>query len=884
MHWFVLVFLILFSVVTLGKAKEPILYRAIKDVPGGMRGGIHDAETPTIAKFFKAHCTKCHNADKKKGGINFLELTDFRLENAKHWQELLENLQRGDMPPEESVQPSIGNRTRFVSQVQEQLDRVFADSDERDFRFTRLTNTQIAWNLRDLLQIDRDFSGDLIEDPVGKHGESLQSELELTAGHMEVYLNALQRAVDLAVPDLSNPPTPYVLHGNDWEKQHYLNRNDLAHGNRRKHRRYRGPEWLGDDFEVPVPPNHFFRIYVDDNRPKGQFRIRIRMRNEPPEKGGDLTKHEFSLFFDRGFKSPQHTIDNFTVEAKPGSQDFEIFGNVFDFPGVDPAPVSKEDPYGIMAHFHYRFLTVQNSSPLTSPSDKPVENNDWVTKGDAHFIRADDRWTDAWGPQFAKTNWLKPSHAGSDHPTRGKPAIYKEVMKDTSYAVIERIEFDLPWQWPPASVQPFLKDGKLEDDAIAREIKALATRAWRRPLTHSESKQLDVLISGKLKTSESKIDVLRDLLMAVFADTRFLFYSDVEKTQNMQNHELVGRLAAFLWRSAPDQRLIDLASRDHPITDTEVSAELKRMLADSRAERFVADFAYSWTGLPKLDQIAINPNYYRWWSPKYKDYMRQEPVAFMKTLLREDLSCLNLLSSEFMVINDVMAKYYGAPLPGSGHRFSRVPASEGRGGILTQAAFLLAHSDGEDAHAVNRGVWLRGRLLGDPPRDPPPEVPALSDLDEANPDAFALSTKERLSIHRKGICLDCHADIDPWGIAMESLDAAGKFRDNILRLTPEHKIKKRSLRVIDETEVRGSQIKGMSELQKLLREKHAKDFASGFSASMLSFALGRPLSYKEDESLAYLARQFADSDYRMSQLIDEIVRLPAFRHPNNKDQ
>ncbi|MBT6850205.1 MAG: DUF1585 domain-containing protein, partial [Opitutae bacterium] len=78
--------------------------------------------------------------------------------------------------------------------------------------------------------------------------------------------------------------------------------------------------------------------------------------------------------------------------------------------------------------------------------------------------------------------------------------------------------------------------------------------------------------------------------------------------------------------------------------------------------------------------------------------------------------------------------------------------------------------------------------------------------------------------------------------------------------------------------------KGMSELQKLLREKHAKDFASGFSASMLSFALGRPLSYKEDESLAYLARQFADSDYRMSQLIDEIVRLPAFRHPNNKDQ
>ena len=846
------------------------------------KGGTHLEETPTIASFFKDHCTKCHNAKKKKGGINFLKLTDFRLENAKHWQEALDNLQRGDMPPEESIQPSIANRKAFVAQVLKELDHVYAGSDKRDFRFSRLTNSQIAWSLRDLLQIDRDFSGDLIEDPAGKHGESLQSELELTAGHMEVYLNALQKAVDLAVPDLNNPPKTYVLHGNDWEKQHYLNRNDLAHGNRRKHRRYRGPQWLGDDFEVPVPPNHFFRIYVDDNRQQGPFRVRIKVRNEPPQKGGDLAKHEFSLFFDRGFKSPQHTIDSFTVEAKQGPQEFEVFGNVFDFPGVDPAPVSKEDPYGITAHFHYRFLTVQNTSPLTSPSDKPVTNKDWVTKGDAHFIRADDRWTDAWGQDFAKTNWLKPSHAGSDHPTRGKPAVYKEVMKDTSYAVIERIEFDLPWQWPPASVQPFLKDGKLDDDAIAAGLKSLAKKAWRRPLTEGEAKELDALIDDTLKSSESKSDALRDLLMAVFADTRFLFYSDVEKKQTMQNHELVGRLAAFLWRSVPDQQLFDLASRNGPITDPELSAEVKRMLADSRSDRFISDFTSSWAGFPKLEQIAINPNYYRWWNPKYKDYMKLEPAAFLKTLLQEDLSCLNCLSSDFMVINDVMAKYYGAPLPGSGHRFSKVPAIEGRGGILTQAAFLLAHSDGEDAHAVNRGVWLRGRLLGDPPRDPPPEVPDLSDLDKADPDAAGLSTKDRLSVHRKGICLDCHADIDPWGIAMESLDAAGKFRDKILRLTPEHKIKKRSLRVIDETEVRGSSVKGMVELKKLLREKHAKDFARGFSSSMLSFALGRPLSYQEDKALAHLTSEFEKSDYRMASLIDEIVRLPAFRHPNKK--
>ncbi|MFT5470460.1 MAG: hypothetical protein ACI8UO_005588 [Verrucomicrobiales bacterium] len=840
-------------------------------------------EIKTISAFFDAHCSKCHNPDKKKGGINFAGYTEFRLENAEHWQEVLDNLQRGDMPPEDETQPSTEDRQRFVSLVRGELDQLYADSSERDFRFMRLTNQQIAWSLRDLLGIDRDFSGDLIQDPVGKHGESLQSELELTAGHMELYLSVLQRAVELAVPDLENPPTPYVLHGSDWEKQHYLNRNDLAHGNRRHHKRYRGPQWLEDDFEVPLPPNHFFRIYVDDNRSEGQFRVRIRVRNEPPQNGGALTKHEFSVFFDKGFKSPQHTIDSFTVEAKPGAQEFEIFGNAYDFPGVDPAPPPADDPFGIMAHFHYRFLTIQNCSPLTSPSDKPVTNKNWVHFGDGHFVRADDRWIDALGEEFGKKNWLKHSHGGSDHPTQGKPAVYKEVMKDTSYAVIERIEFDMPWQWPPASVEPFLENGSLTDSAISSEVKGLAKRAWRRPLTDSENSELDAMIAQQLLSAESKSDALRDLLMAVLADTRFLFYSDVETTARLRNHELVSRLAGFLWRSVPDESLFRLAARDESIPDADLAAEVRRMLADPRADRFIADFTSSWIGFGKLDQIAINPNYYNWWNPKFKDYMKLQSIAFLTTLLREDLSCLNCLSSDFVVVNDMMAKFYGISVPDSGHRFSRVPAPEGRGSVLTQPAFLLAHGDGEDAHAVNRGVWIRGRLLGDPPRDPPPEVPALSDLDEHSPDAAALSTKDRLAMHRQGICLDCHQDIDPWGIAMESFDAAGKVRAKILRLIPEEK-KRLNLAVVNQAEIRGQPVVGIDELRQLLREKYEDDFAIGFSASMFSFALGRPLSYNEDQPLEELADEFKQKKFRMADLIEAIVLRPEFRHPNAADQ
>ncbi len=829
------------------------------------------------AVYLETHCSACHNPTKKSGGIDFTNLTGFKPENVQLWQDVLHNIQRGDMPPDDAKQPSTNARRQFLRLVRHQLDRLAADSRSRDFRFQRLTNRQIAWSLQDILGIDRDYSTELIEDPVGKHGQSLQSTLELSGSHMEVYLVALQKAIHDAVPDLQSPPTPYQLHGSDWEKQHYLNRNDLAHGRRRHHKRYRGPRWLEDDFQIPLPPNHFFRIYIDDNRPTGQFRARIHIRNQPPQNGGKLTSHEMTVFMDKGFKSPIHAVDNFTVEPKTGTQIFEVFGNVFDYPGVDPAPLrDDEEPYGVTAHFKYRFLTVQNCSPLNSPSNKPVQNREWVIHSDAHFVRADDQWIDAWGEEFGKTNWLKHSHGGSNHPTKGKPSVYKDVQKDTSHVVIERIEFDLPWQWPPASVHPFLNQGRLTDSAIAQGVRHVARQAWRRPLTTDETGSLDALIEQKLMSSSSRTAALRDLLTAILADARFLFYSDVETNSRLRNHELVSRLAGFLWRSLPDDQLLDVAN--HPsISDTELITQVQRMLADPRSERFVADFASDWLAFSRLDQIAVNPNYYGWWNPQFKHYMKQESIAFLSTLLDEDLSCLNLLSSDFVVVNDMMAKYYGIPIPASGHRFSRVPAPKQGGGILTQPAFLLAHSTGEDAHAVHRGVWIRSRLLGDPPRDPPPAVPALDDLKA--PEAHTLSTKQRLTLHRTGVCYDCHKDIDPWGIALESFDATGKPRTQILRILPNGNKRVRHP-VVAKTEIRGRPINGMNELKTLLRESCADEFARAFSGSMLSFALGRPLSHKEDDLLESVAAQFRQSDHRMADLIQAIVVSSEFRNPN----
>ena len=133
--------------------------------------------------------------------------------------------------------------------------------------------------------------------------------------------------------------------------------------------------------------------------------------------------------------------------------------------------------------------------------------------------------------------------------------------------------------------------------------------------------------------------------------------------------------------------------------------------------------------------------------------MKQEPVEFVQYLIRNNLPVRNLIASDFVVANEVVASYYDlADKTESGFRFVAIPHGRRElGGVLTQPAILAGLSDGRESNPVKRGAWLARKIIAEPPDDPPPNVPALKE------DEKGLTLRQRLEQHRNRARRACSA-------------------------------------------------------------------------------------------------------------------------------
>ncbi len=385
-----------------------------------------------------------------------------------------------------------------------------------------------------------------------------------------------------------------------------------------------------------------------------------------------------------------------------------------------------------------------------------------------------------------------------------------------------------------SSVSP---PARANDDACARRIvTTLARRAYRRPVTDVDIRELMRLYASGRQDGTFDAGIGR-ALEGLLSMPAFLFRIEQDpaggrpgQTYRIGDLELASRLSYFLWKSMPDDELLDLAARGRLKEPAVLTSQVKRMLADAKASRFMNDFVGQWLTVRNLQSMEPDPNIF----PNFDDNLRQamlrETELFFESQVRENRGVLDLLQSNYTFLNQQLARHYGITNVYGSH-FRRVPVtSSTRQGLLGQASVLTVSSYAHRTSVVVRGKWVLENLLGTPPPAPPPNVPPLKENDgKAAPKAL----RERMDQHRANpVCASCHARMDPLGFALENFDAIGKWRDTEdgVPIDP------------SSTLVDGTRISGPDGFRELLIARKDQ-FVSTVVEKLLAYATGRAVEY-----------------------------------------
>ena len=412
-----------------------------------------------------------------------------------------------------------------------------------------------------------------------------------------------------------------------------------------------------------------------------------------------------------------------------------------------------------------------------------------------------------------------------------------------------------------------------EEGPCARGIiSRLATDAYGRELGPDEVG--DLLGFYELGAEEAGFEAgIRTALEAILASPHFLFRMERQppgvlpgEIYALAPEDLAARLSFFLWGTAPDRELMDAAKSGRLADPAVLEAEARRLLADPRSEVLATRFASLWLRLQDVEKVAPDafrfPNYSR----QLADAMRHETEIFFDNLVREDRSLLELFDADYTFVNERLARHYG--IEGvHGDHFRRVAyPDDRRRGILGHGSMLVQTSLGNRTSPVLRGKWVMEVLLGTPPPPPPADIPDLEDTD-ASRDGKVLSTRQRLEVHRaKPACASCHNFIDPIGLALDNFDVTGRWR-----------IREQGAALDTRgTFYDGTEVASASDLSRVLL-KRPVPLVRHFTESLMAYALGRTIEYRDQPAVRAIAAAAAGNGYRMSSFIVGVVGSDAFR-------
>ncbi len=411
-----------------------------------------------------------------------------------------------------------------------------------------------------------------------------------------------------------------------------------------------------------------------------------------------------------------------------------------------------------------------------------------------------------------------------------------------------------------------------EEAPCAREILAkLAREAFRRPVTDDDlAAPMRFFEQGRAgKTFDAGIE---NAIIAILCSPKFLFRTEYAPTEvkaggiyRVSDLALASRLSFFLWSEGPDEELLDLAVAGKLHEPAVLEREVRRMLADPRAESLVTNFAFQWLEVDSMDKIEPDDVEYPGFDEDLRTAYRTEMRLFLDSVLLADQDVRQLMTADWTYVNERLALQYHIPNV-QGAQFRRVTlANPARFGLLGKGAMLMGTSYANRTAPVLRGAWILDVVTDTPPHAPPPAIPALL---ENVPGHQQLTIRERMEMHRRQpSCNACHGIMDPMGLAMENFDAMGgwqtKDRDTGLPIEAEGQM------------ADGTVLHSVDDLRRALM-RDPQQLVQTLTEKLMTFALGRTLDYHDMPTVRAIVRQAGSRGDRFAAIVLGIVESPQF--------
>lgn len=678
----------------------------------------------------KQHCSECHNATEKSGGLDLdaLSWQPSSMENRAKWITIHDRVRSGEMPPESKL--SEAERGTIAGPVAARLIQEIAAEQKREGRtvLRRLNRREFENSVHDLLGVNVPLQHLLPEDGRAQGFDTVAEGLRISAVQIEKYLEAIDIALEDAIR-LTEQPTKFNKRMRFQDEKEVRENLDTAetHVDPVSGARHRRLFRETDDAVVFIShgysPDNLRQFAPPAN---GLYRVRVRAYSVDSRDG------PIAMRVLKSDWKNHHLLHYFNLTDDPREVEFTVPMNVNEH--------LRFSGYGIG-------IDADGKSVWNVDSTK-----DWKVPGMAiEWIEVEGPLLEQWPPASM------PKMFGAEN--------VRKLEKRGRWTNQGHLQYELAADDPKA--------------ASSESLHRFAERAFRRPLELEETKSYVDLVHSELDRGRSFEQAMRVGLRSILVSPRFLLLD--ESPGPLDDYALASRLSYFFWSSMPDELLLQLAKAGKLSQKENMHSEVERLLASPRAQQFVSSFVGQWLDVNQIDATTPDAKLY----PEYDDILRESMIAetqhYFTELLTSNLPIAHFIDSDFAMLDRRLADHYRLQESFASSRegkfdeeFRRVtlPNDSPRGGVMTQAAILKVTANGTVSSPVLRGAWIQRRIVGKPPANPPP-------VNAIEPDTRGATTiREQLAKHRDSeTCNRCHREIDPPGFALECFDVIGGFRE-----------------------------------------------------------------------------------------------------------